>query len=177
VRSPDPGTVEIVGLLVSPIHRYAGRPTDGPLPEPPGELVETITLRAGLGIVGDRYFGLTAHRNASITVMAAENLPPGANLSQTRRNVLLRGLDIDALVGTDVTLDSGDRPVTLRLHRPANPCAWMDEVIGPGSMTALRGKGGVRAEPLTDGTLRLGLVRVAISSPLGWQHDPATRKA
>lgn len=148
--------VEIVQLLCSPLHRYAGRPGDGAPPVPEGELVEAITLRAGLGIVGDRYFGKPAHRDASVTMMAAENLPSGADLVQTRRNILLRGLDVDALIGSTLVLDSGDGPVTLRLNRPAHPCAWMNVVIGPGAMKALRGRGGARATPLSDGVLRVG---------------------
>jgi hypothetical protein len=32
----------------------------------------------------------------------------------------------------------------------------MDAVIGPGAQRALRGKGGVRCTPLTDGALALG---------------------
>ena len=154
---------DLVQLLVSPIQRYAGRPTDGPAPAPPGELVDEAHIRAGLGLVGDRYFGKPAHRLASVTVMAEESLVLGADLTQTRRNVLLRGVDIDALVGCDLTLDCGDGPVVLRVHRAANPCAWMDVTIGPGAMAALRGKGGVRCEPLTDGVLRVGPVRVEIS--------------
>ena len=155
--------VEVVQLLVSPLHRYEGRPSDGPLPEPPGELVASIELRAGLGIVGDRYFGQRAHRDAAVTIMAAENLPPGASLRETRRNILLRGLAVDELVGTELTLDSGDGVVTLRVNRPANPCAWMDAVIGPGSREALQHRGGVRATPATDGVLRLGPARATIS--------------
>jgi hypothetical protein len=55
--------VEIVELLASPVHRYGGRPADGPAPAPEGELVDRIQLRAGLGIVGDRYFGRPAPRS------------------------------------------------------------------------------------------------------------------
>ena len=58
---------EIVELLASPVHRYEGRPIDGPAPAPDGELVNEIHIRAGLGIVGDRYFGHRAHRDAAIT--------------------------------------------------------------------------------------------------------------
>lgn len=157
-------TAEIVQLLVSAVHRYEGRPADGPAPEPPGELVEMITLRAGLGIVGDRYFGKTAHRDASVTLMAVEGVPLGADLRQTRRNILLRGLDVDGLLGAQLSLDSGDGPVLLQLGRRANPCAWMDVTIGPGAMKALRGKGGVRATPLTDGVLRVGPVSVQLAA-------------
>jgi MOSC domain-containing protein YiiM len=156
---------EIVQLLVSPVHRYAGRPADGPLPEPPGELVEAIELRAGLGIVGDRYFGRRAHRDAAVTLSAAEHLPPGADLRGTRRNILLRGVDVDALVGQLLILDSGSGPVQLALRRPANPCAWLDVTIAPDTRAALRGRGGVRCSPLTDGVLRVGPISVRVSTP------------
>ncbi|GGS76474.1 MULTISPECIES: molybdenum cofactor biosysynthesis protein [Streptomyces] len=152
--------VEILQLLVSPVHRLAGRPGDG-LPElPPGELVTTAEVRAGLGIVGDRYFNHPAHRNASITLMAAERLPrPGpypADLLRTRRNVLLRGVDIDAYIGRTVFLDCGTGPVDLEVRSAARPCAWMDTTLGPGAQRALRGGGGVRCRPLTDGVLSVG---------------------
>ncbi|MEV0154227.1 molybdenum cofactor biosysynthesis protein [Micromonospora sp. NPDC050686] len=153
----------IVALLASPVHRYVGRPADGPAPAPPGELVEAIQVRAGLGIVGDRYFGRPAHRDAAVTVIAQESLPAGADLTQVRRNILTSGIAVDDLVGAVLTLDSGDGPVSLRVRRPANPCAWMDATIGPGAWRALRGRGGIRCAPLTDGVLRVGPVEVTIS--------------
>jgi MOSC domain-containing protein YiiM len=153
---------EIVQLLASPAHRYEGRPADGPAPAPPGELVEEIRVREGLGIVGDRYFGHQAHRDAFVTVIARESLPSGASLVQVRRNILVSGIAVDELVGRVLSLDSGDGPVRLRVNRPANPCAWMDVTIGPGARDALRGKGGVRCTPLNDGVLRVGPVAVAI---------------
>ncbi|MCM0676408.1 molybdenum cofactor biosysynthesis protein [Micromonospora phytophila] len=153
----------IVQLLASPVHRYVGRPADGPAPAPPGELVEQVRLRAGLGIVGDRYFGKPAHRDASVTVIAQESLPPGVDLVQVRRNVLTAGIAVDELVGSVLILDSGDGPVSLRVHRPANPCAWMEVTIGPGAWKAMRRRGGIRCTPLNDGTLRVGPVAVTIS--------------
>jgi hypothetical protein len=155
---------EIVQLLASPAHRYLGRPSDGPEPAPPGELVEEVRIREGLGIVGDRYFGTPAHRLAEITVIAAESLPSGAGLAEVRRNILLRGVDVDALVGSVLSLDSGDGPVRLRVNRAANPCAWMDVAIAPGAWRALRGKGGVRCTPLDDGRLRVGPVTVTVDA-------------
>ncbi|MEU5789684.1 molybdenum cofactor biosysynthesis protein [Micromonospora purpureochromogenes] len=152
----------IVQLLASPVHRYVGRPADGPLPAPPGELVTEVRLRAGLGIVGDRYFGRPAHRAASVTVIAQESLPPGVDLVQVRRNILTTGIAVDELVGSVLVLDSGDGPVSLRVNRPANPCAWMDVTIGPGGWRALRRRGGVRCTPLNDGTLRVGPVDVDV---------------
>ncbi|MFG2881931.1 molybdenum cofactor biosysynthesis protein [Streptomyces sp. NPDC048297] len=152
--------VEIVQLLVSPVHRFEGRPGDG-LPElPAADLVTSAEIRAGLGIVGDRYFNRPAHRNASVTLMAAERLPRPAkgqaDLLRTRRNVLLRGVDIDAYIGSTVFLDSGTGPVEFEVRTAARPCAWMDTTLGPGAQRALRGGGGVRCRPLTDGTLTVG---------------------
>jgi len=160
---PQPVTVEL--LLASPRQRYVGRPGDGPASPRGPELHESVELRAGLGVVGDRYFAKRAHRDASVTLFAAEQLDlvaaelgaPGLDVAATRRNVVLRGVDVDALPrGAVVSLDSGDGPVELLVGRPANPCAWMDVVLAPGAFRALRGRGGVRCRPLTDGVLRLG---------------------
>ena len=157
--------IRIVQLLASPAHRYVGRPADGPSPEPPGELVDEFHIRAGLGIVGDRYFGRPAHREASITLIAQESLPAGADLRQVRRNILTYGIGVDDLIGSVLVLDSGAGPVRLRVNRPANPCAWMDATIGPGARDALRGKGGVRCRPLDDGLLRVGAVAFSVVEP------------
>jgi len=121
-------------------------------------------VRAGLGVIGDRHFGHPAHRQASVTLQSVEALEhvaaelgvPVPGLTETRRNVLLRGVDVDALIGMTFALDSGSGPVRFRAHRPANPCAWMNEAIAPGAHRALLRRGGIRAEPLTDGALALG---------------------
>ncbi len=143
-------------LLVSPAHRLAGRPSDGPSPGPSDERVPQVEVRRGLGLVGDRYYARPAHRNAAVTLMAWENLPAEADLRHTRRNVLLRGVDIDSCVGSTIALDCGTGPVVFAVNRPARPCAWMDVTIGPGAQRALRGRGGVRCTPLSDGVITLG---------------------
>ncbi|MGC4866380.1 molybdenum cofactor biosysynthesis protein [Micromonospora sp. DT53] len=154
---------EIVELLASPVHRFLGRPADGPAPAPPGELVDAVRIRAGLGIVGDRYFGQQAHRDASVTVIAQESLPVGIGLAEVRRNILTTGIAVDDLIGRVLVLDSGDGPVSLRVNRAARPCAWMDVTVGPGAWKALRTTGGIRCTPLNDGTLRLGPIDAVVS--------------
>ena len=172
---PYRADVEIVLLLASAVHRYEGRPADGPLPAVGEESHASIRVRAGLGIVGDRHFGQRAHVHASVTVMNAAvldqvaddlGLPRTLDPISTRRNILLRGVNVDALRGAEFSLDSGDGPVAFRANRPANPCAWMDVVLAPGAHRALRGRGGMRCEPTTDGTLRLGPARMLSSVPL-----------
>lgn len=177
---PDDGiAVEIVALVVSPLHAYEGRPADGPRPDPRSVAREWIEVRAGLGVVGDRYFGHPAHRRAAVTLFAAEALDDIAARLGTgpldpllpRRNVVLRGVEVDALAATRTadgavfSLTSGDCPVRFRAHRPASPCRWMDVVLGPGAWTAMRGRGGVRCEPLDDGVLRLGSAVLRVLVP------------
>ncbi|GAA4993254.1 hypothetical protein WHI96_11710 [Pseudonocardia tropica] len=41
----------------------------------------------------------------------------------------------------------------------------MDTEIGDGAWTALRGRGGVRCEPLDDGVLRLGPAELTVLEP------------
>jgi hypothetical protein len=154
---------DILQLLASAVHRYEGRPTDGPGPAPDVEIVNEIEIRAGLGIVGDRYFGKIAHRDSAITLIASESLPAGVDLVQTRRNVLLSGVAVDDCVGRVLTIDSGFGPVELAVRRPANPCAWLDAIVAPGTRAALRGKGGVRCSPLSDGRLRVGPISVSVA--------------
>jgi MOSC domain-containing protein YiiM len=156
---------EIVLLLASPVHRYEGRQADGAAPFEGLELPDEIEVHAGLGIVGDRFYGKRAHARESVTIMAAESidaLGPGLDASKTRRNIITRGLDIDAMRGLTFSLDSGDGPVLFTAHRPANPCAWMDVELAPGAHKGLRKHGGMRCEPLTDGRLRLGPVTLSL---------------
>ncbi len=155
---------EIVLLLASPLHRYEGRPRDGALPFEGRETSDEIVVRKGLGVVGDRFFGKAAHRQESVTIMAIEGVEGLGDPARTRRNILVRGIDIDGMRGQEFSLDSGDGPVWFRAHRPANPCAWMDEQLRPGAMKALRNRGGMRCEPLTDGVLRTGPVTLALRS-------------
>lgn len=163
--------IEIVALLASPVHAYAGRPADGPRPDPDALGRDCVEFRAGMGIVGDRYFNHAAHRRAAVTVFAAESLDDLVrelaldavpNPLLTRRNVVIRGFPVDELAGgrgeegAVFSIDSGDGPVRLRGHRPAYPCRWMDVVLAPGAFRALRGRSGVRCEALDDGILRVG---------------------
>ncbi|MFD1714403.1 MOSC domain-containing protein [Amnibacterium flavum] len=166
--------VEIALLIVSPVHRYEGRPADGPLPSVGEETPDRIELRARLGVVGDRYFNKAAHSRAAVTLMAMESveqlvddlaLEETPDPRATRRNILLRGANVDALRGTRFTLDSGHGPVEFQGNRPANPCAWMNVTLAPGAFKALRGRGGIRATPLTDGVLTLGPAVLTRSEP------------
>jgi MOSC domain-containing protein YiiM len=155
--------VEVLHLLVSPQHAYFGRARDGAADVPTTDADEAQVV-AGKGIVGDRFFGKAAHMDAAVTLFAVEGLEAmAAELDAgpfdpllTRRNVVLRGAHLAPLLGEDFELRSGDASVRLHAGRAANPCAWMDRVLAPGAHAAMRGRGGLRCRPLSDGVLRRG---------------------
>jgi hypothetical protein len=164
---------EILTLLVSPLRRYDGRPADGPTPYDGNETAGSVRVRAHKGLVGDRYFG-TRFTYAAVTLLAEESIRDLEGELGTgpfdpalaRRNIVTRGLDVDALVRTTFTLDTGQGPIAFRSITPANPCAWMNEVFAPGAHQAMRGHGGIRCEPLHDGELTVGPATIADVAPI-----------
>ena len=144
------------------------------------ETPDHIEVRAHLGIARDRYFG-TKHRHAAVTLISADEVVTtlasigieDPDLVLARRNIIVRGLDVEALVNTTFTLDGGAGPVRFRSLSRANPCAWMDRAFGPGARDALRGHAGIRAEPLDDATLTIGPVALTAVTPI----DPEERGA
>jgi len=168
--------VEILHLLVSPDHAYFGRPRDGAVAVPTTD-ARQVQVVAHQGIVGDRFFGKAAHLDAAVTLMAVEALEtvadelgvPRFDPLLPRRNVVLRGAELAPLQGHEFSLSSGGGVVRLVGGRPAAPCAWMDRVLAPGAHAALRGRGGLRCRPQSDGTLTRGPAVLTSPVPL----DPA----
>ncbi|MDD1476503.1 MOSC domain-containing protein [Arthrobacter sp. H16F315] len=155
--------VEVLHLLVSPAHAYFGRAREGAADVPTTD-ADRAELVTGKGIVGDRFFGKAAHMDAAVTLMAVEALEAMAtelgtgafDPLLTRRNVVLRGAELAPLLGGEFAIESRGHLVRLRAGRPAHPCAWMDQMLAPGAHAAMRGRGGVRCQPLSDGLLHRG---------------------
>ncbi|MAU83996.1 molybdenum cofactor biosysynthesis protein [Gordonia sp. Z-3] len=150
---------EIVSLLVSPAHAYFGRPKDGPAVLVQTSTPEQVEIVADKGIRGDRFFGVRAHTEAAVTFLALEAWQAAAgdvDPSVARRNVVVRGLELDPLRAHEFTINSGSGPIRFRGGRPAHPCSWMDTVAGEGVRKALIGRGGLRTQPLTSGVLHVG---------------------
>jgi MOSC domain-containing protein YiiM len=137
------------------------------------QLLEVAQARAGHGFAGDRYaagagtFTPRAGRRPGydLTLMAAEVLEETAEVLEemsaagqaldfagTRRIVLTRGIDVNALVGRRFRI--GD--VLCEGRRLCEPCVHLDRLSGPGILRPLIHRGGLRADVLTDGEIRLG---------------------
>jgi hypothetical protein len=137
-----------------------------PAAEAPMQLLEVAHARAGRGFDGDRYaagagtFSPRAGRRPGydLTLVAAEVLDEMAaagralDFAGTRRNVLTRGIDVNALVGRRFRI--GD--VLCEGRRLCEPCVHLDRLSGPGILRPLIHRGGLRADALTDGVIRLG---------------------
>jgi MOSC domain-containing protein YiiM len=148
--------MRVCQLYISPGHNFFGRHQ-----QPPGEhpLVECAELRcvAGRGVEGDRFFDYKDDYKGQITFFSSEvfaqlchqlgvhHVSPGA----TRRNVITAGVDLNALVGKEFSVQG------LRFAGVAecSPCYWMDQAIAPGAEEFLKGRGGLRARILSDGIL------------------------
>jgi hypothetical protein len=137
-----------------------------PAAEAPMQLLEMAQARAGRGLDGDRYAvgaGTFSSRGGrrpgyDLTLIAAEAPDELAAAGQpqdfagTRRNVLTRGIDVNALVGRRFRI-GGVECEGLRL---CEPCVHLDRLSGLGILRPLIHRGGLRADVLTDGEIRLG---------------------
>jgi hypothetical protein len=137
-----------------------------PAAEAPMQLLEAARARSGRGLEGDRYavgagtFSPRAERRPGydLTLVAAEVLDELAaaghalDFAGTRRNVLTRGVDVNALVGR--TFRIGD--VVCAGRRPCEPCSHLERLSGPGVLRPLIHRGGLRADVLSDGEIRVG---------------------
>lgn len=137
-----------------------------PLVEAPMQLVHKARALAGRGLDGDRYANGTgtfsprgAHRPGyELTLIAAEVVEElttrdaRLDFASTRRNVLTRGIDVNALVGRNFTI--GD--VQCRGLRLAEPCAHLERLQSPGLLRPLIHRGGLRVDILNDGYIAQG---------------------
>ena len=130
--------------------------------------IDRAVARAGRGLEGDRYFderGTFSNphgRGYDLTLIEAEVLDglelPAGRLSaeEARRNIVTRGIDLNALVGERFRVGG----VECLGQRLCEPCAHLERLTAatgkPGTLRALIHKGGLRADVLSDGEIRVG---------------------
>lgn len=153
----SPGSVE--SLFVAPA---AGAPC-----------VAQHRVRAipGAGLEGDRYtagigtFSDTPGEGRQLTLIAAEALEAlavedGIALTgaDARRNVVTRGVDLGALLGRRFRIGE----VECIAVRECPPCQTLQERTQEGLLRALAGRGGLRADIVSEGHIALGDPVVAL---------------
>ncbi|MBK9140799.1 MAG: molybdenum cofactor biosysynthesis protein [Verrucomicrobia bacterium] len=144
-------------LFISPGHNFFGHHGQ-PAGEHPIAAVEQIECVAGRGIRGDRFFDHKEDYKGQITFFAMEALEalrrelnlPNAQPQATRRNVFVRGADLNRLIGREFKIQG----VRFAGVEECRPCDWMDQALGPGARAWLQGRGGLRCRILTSGVLR-----------------------
>jgi MOSC domain-containing protein YiiM len=159
----------VVQLYVCAEHVYTGHfgRAAGSAPMVPTDRAQVV---AGRGIVGDRYFHRPPDSKGQVTFFAEETwLRLCAELGRSdlgpgvfRRNVVVRGAELRALIGAEFEIDG------LRFHGAeyCKPCFWMDQAFSPGTLERLIAwqAGGLRARALSDGWLTAAWAREAVCS-------------
>ena len=131
----------------------------------PMESTREAKAVVGQGLEGDRYFNGTGHWSKTsgvsreVTLIELETIEalerekniaiaPGA----ARRNIVTQGVPLNHLVGREFQVGV----VRLRGTRLCEPCAYLEGLTQKGVLAGLIHRGGLRAEIVTGGTIRVG---------------------
>jgi MOSC domain-containing protein YiiM len=132
----------------------------GELPEP----VQSVRALAGRGLEGNRYFFDEAAPGRALTLIAAEAVEAmeqedGISIEPraSRRNVVTRGVDVNALVGKRFRVGG----VECRGIELCEPCTDLQAMTKPGIIKGLTHRGGLNADILSDGEIAVGDAVVA----------------
>ncbi len=161
----EPLEATIEAIFLSKGHDFRGRFGEGRLNHET-RAVDSVQCHAGRGLLGDRYYDFKPDYKGQMTLFAAEVAEAlGAHLgleqlhyASFRRNVITRGIDLNALIGKRFRLG----PVILEGSEECAPCFWMDEAIGSGAEAWLRGRGGLRCRIHSDGLLEPGPIKLEV---------------
>jgi len=114
--------------------------------------VDSVTALAGKGLVGDRHFSEDAWGMALTLIQAEALADVGLSGAPSRRQVVVRGVGLNDLVGRRFRV--GDvECVGVEL---CEPCAHLQGLTRPGIIKDLLHRGGLRADILSDGQIRVG---------------------
>jgi MOSC domain-containing protein YiiM len=131
----------------------------------PMKSLTTAQAVAGKGLEGDRYFSeLGTYSNQAgsgrdVTLIEIEAIDAlkreydvDLDASRYRRNIVTQGVPLNHLVGKEFKV--GD--AVLRGTRLCEPCAHMEKLTVKGAMRGLIHRGGLRADIVMGGTIKVG---------------------
>ena len=151
--------MRIEAIYISPGHDFKGRYGMERLNHGI-DSVKSVNCVAGKGLEGDRFFGFKEDFIGQATFFSVEvadavrEIVPDSYFenSDFRRNILVRGVDLNALIGKRFKIGS----VEFEGMQEAKPCDWMNSAIGDGARAFMEGQGGLRVRILSSGTLEVG---------------------
>lgn len=125
--------------------------------------LEQVRAVPGRGLEGDYYFDGKSRKPADssreVTLIESETLDAlardyGIHLQpgESRRNLVTRDVPLNHLVGKEFQIGE----VALRGVRLCEPCSHLAGMTSPEVLRALVHRGGLRAQILTEGVLRVG---------------------
>jgi hypothetical protein len=130
----------------------------------PAVVVDEVQAAPG-GLAGDRYaagtgtFSREDRTGEAITLIEGEAIDELSELlgepfaaQDARRNVVTRGIELDALIGRRFRIGA----VECFGQRRAEPCAHLQRLTRDGVLRGLVHRGGLRADIVGTGTLRVG---------------------
>lgn len=132
--------------------------------EAPMREVERVEALAGRGLRGDRYerkagtFSDPGGLGYDLTLVESEALrglrskSVGLPAAEARRNIVTEGIELDALIGRRFRV--GD--VECFGQRRCEPCAHLERLTRPDVLRGLIHRGGLRADILSGGEIRVG---------------------
>jgi len=136
-----------------------------PVAAEPMVALDEVRAIAGRGLEGDRYekgdgtYSKTPGTGREVTLIELESVRAlgkeyGVELSPSdaRRNIVTEGVPLNHLVGREFHVGE----ITLRGMRLCEPCSHMEKLTQKGAMRGLIHRGGLRAEIVTGGTIRVG---------------------
>ncbi len=146
----------VEAIYISPSHNYFGRHGE-PAGDAPIIRVRRVECLAGRGLAGDRFLDYRPDYKGQVTFFSREVYEDlcerfgvyGLDPSVFRRNFLVSGADLNALIGKRFALQG----IGFEGTDEARPCHWMNQAFHEGAEEAMRGRGGLRARILDNGFL------------------------
>jgi len=129
-------------------------------------LEETLAQIGGL--LNDRYNKGDSEGKRQVTLIQHEHLQAVASFlgrekidpSLVRRNIVVKGINLRALIGQQFTIGEALLETTGYCH----PCQQMEENLGKGGYNAMRGHGGITCRVLKEGKIKIG-DKVSVTQP------------
>jgi MOSC domain-containing protein YiiM len=112
------------------------------------------------GLEGDRATKNSPSNKRQVTLVQHEHLAAAASFlgkesidpNLTRRNVVVKGMNINALKGRKFNIGTA----VLEMTGFCYPCSRMEENLGVGGFNAMRGHGGITCRVIKVGKIKIG---------------------